>query len=187
MTFMSYTLGIGALIEGPAFNTVRDIELKLALKTENFRGFSQPPHITIKRPFEVLNEEGLHTVMNIMDKVTANGAAFDVTLGDYGNFDSHALYAVAKDGQTIMELHQKLMSALALLKIPPDPFEGDSLVFHTPFAKDLTKEEFAVAESELKALMEEHHLKFKITQLGLFMGLDEGTHWPVIKKYRLGT
>ena len=50
---MKYTIGIGVLFDESTHNLIRDIELRLAKETKNFAGLGQPPHVTVKRPFDV--------------------------------------------------------------------------------------------------------------------------------------
>lgn len=183
---MSYALGIGALIEGPEFNTVRDIQLQLAAKTNSLNGLCQPPHVTVKRPFEVSSKEEVEAVIEIMDKVATACSSFEVRLKDFDSFGSHFIYANAEDGEALMNLHHDLMSALYLLKVAPDPFEGESMAFHTTLAMGLSKKEFKTAESELENLMPDKPIHCKIKKLGLLLGLDDASYWSVIKESPLG-
>lgn len=183
---MSYTVGIGALIEGSAFNTIRDIELQLAAKTKNLRGLSQPPHITVKLPFEVSGVEQVQAVIEMVDKISANSAAFDVKLNGYASFETKVLYAKPQNTKQLTALHHDLMSALYLLKVAPDSVEGESMVFHSTLAKDLSETEFETAESELKTVMPDEPMHCHIMKLGLFLSLDNSAHWAVINESPLG-
>jgi 2'-5' RNA ligase len=180
---MSYTIGIGALLDTKTFNLVRSLELTSASATQNYAGLGQPPHITIKRPFQVATMEDVEKLRKLLSNVTQQTAAFDVQYLGLGNFGDTTLFLAVQPSAELQELHEKLLSTLqATFGSVESPHEGKEMVFHTSIAVSLQKDQLQLAKGKLT---EDTATSCHIGKLGLFLGLHDNTHWSIISETEL--
>lgn len=175
---MTYTIGIGVLIEGDQFNKLRSVELSLTDKTGNTSGLSQPPHITVKRPFDVADVNQIAIVRDTMRKIAEKTKCFNVRLSGTASFSRNVHYACPLPSEALIRLHKDLLDSLKSLGVEPNEFEADNVTFHSTLAMDLTESEFEIAAKELKST--EIDMDCLIGKIGLFLGLANNTNWVVI-------
>lgn len=180
---MTYFIGIGILFDTAVTNDLREIELRLASVTGNLNGLRQPPHITIKRPFEI-ESESIEHVTEDLKRLLGNYKPFLVSLQGVDSFGTSVLYANVERNDMLTLLHKDLVSAFAKYQTAPDPLEGDNVVFHSTLAAGLSTPECTKA---LDMLEDEHGISISTTanEVGLFLGLDQGKYWSVIKTFTL--
>lgn len=184
---MTYTVGIGLLFDAEHFNKVRAIELDLAEKTGNDRGLRQPPHVTVKRPFEITGSGELDQVAKIVSTVASVTSKVRVEFDGAGYFGDKVAYLRAVETKQLTDLHERLAGALQkVFDESAQEFEGSQMVFHTTLMSNLTEEEFK-ATSQLLGRIDVSGVHFSSTanHLGLFLSLDSGLNWIVISQFPL--
>lgn len=181
---MTITVGVGALIEQEQFNILRNIELSLAVKTGNWYGLGQPPHIAIKRPFQ-MEKARLEYVQSAVRQVAQGFGRFSVRLSGCANFDKKVLYIQVGDNAMLFDLHDQLLTTLASLYKKSNQSKGPDMIFHSTLAMNLSPEEYEIASSEMKKLMPSHPIVCDIKKIGVFLSVDNSRHWVVIGEYPL--
>ena len=180
---MSYAVGIGALLDTETFNLVRSLELTSASATHNYAGLGQPPHITIKRPFQVNAMEDVERLLSLLHDVAQQTTAFDVRYSGFGNFGDTTLFLAVQPSAGLQKLHEKLLATLqATFGSIESLHEGPEMVFHTSVAVNLQKGQLQLAKERLN---EDIVVSCSIRKLGLFLGLDDNTHWSIISEEKL--
>ncbi len=180
---MSYTVGIGALLDTETFNLVRSLELTSATATQNYVGLGQPPHITIKRPFQVATMADVEKVRKLLSDIAEQTVAFDVQYSGLGNFGDTTLFLAVQPSAELKELHEKLLATLQTMFDSIESLhEGAEMVFHTSVAVGLQKDQLQIAKGKLS---EDVAVSCSIRKLGLFLGLDDNTHWSIISEEKL--
>ncbi len=185
---MPYTIGIGALIEGEANNNIRKIELGLADKIGNSKGLGQPPHISVKRSFTVPDLATIAQVEALMHEIAKKSRPFDVGLEGVGSFADKVLYLKVLANDSLQTMHQDYLNAFRpVLPESIGKLEGDKMVFHSTLAMGLTPEEFKEGKDYLDIAPEETYtFTTSINKVGLFLGVDDNSHWVVINEIVLG-
>lgn len=185
---MTYTIGIGALIQDDAFNHIRAIELDTAKVTSNYQGLAQPPHVTVKRPFTVEDVASIKKAGQLMHTIASQVNSFELTLNGISNFADKVWYLKVKQNDTLNNLHERCLDALTpLFSGCKGVFEGDKMVFHSTVTMDITPEQFKLAGEYLKSQSGgRYSVTTSITKLGLFLGMNNNTHWVIIDQADLG-
>ncbi len=180
---MSYTVGIGALLDTETFNLVRFLELASASATRNYAGLGQPPHITVKRPFQVDTLEDVEKLRKLLSDVARQTAPFDVQYRSLGSFGDTTLFLTVQPSAELQKLHEMLLGALrGVFGSVESLHEGKEMVFHTSIAVGLQEDQLQMAKEKLS---EDVAVSCSIRKLGLFLGLDDNTHWSVISEAEL--
>lgn len=178
---MSLKVGIGALIDGDVYNDIRLLELRIAGATGNWAGLGQPPHITIKRPFELGGVDDLQKVAEIFDEVLAGMQSFPVFYTGIGDFDKKILFLRVDKNEQLDHLYQLLRSVFPAASQQENVKE---MIFHTTLALSLDSEQFTrarkAANNLAPALLEE----VSISKIGLFFSTD-GSHWTTVREVKL--
>lgn len=176
-------IGIGLLIEDDAYNKLRDLELIVSSETGNELGLFQPPHITIKRPFEA-DQDTFVNAKRILREFCGSVQEFEIDLGIYRTFGNEVIYAFT-DVSKIISIQKSLLEKFEKINVMPDEFDADKYIAHSTIALDLSPNEFEIAESKL--------LNYKgktittlISKVGLFLNVDE-RHWIVVATERFKT
>jgi len=183
---MSFTIGIGVLIESEAFNDIRSLELTAAAATNNFAGLGQPPHITVKRPFTVATEEDIRQVQQAVHDICEQAAQFDVQLTGFGSFGDTTLYLTPQACPQLVSLHTQLLAKLqAVFGEVEAAFEGKDMRFHASIAIDLRPGQLKIAQEACAPAASDVIIEATISKLGVFIGLDDNTHWSVLSEEKL--
>ncbi|HEX8763372.1 MAG TPA: 2'-5' RNA ligase family protein, partial [Candidatus Saccharimonadales bacterium] len=101
---MSFTVGIGALLDTKTSNTVRFLELTAADATKNFDGLAQPPHITVKRPFSVASLEDIEKLQALLEGLAQKTPAFNVHYSGMGSFGNSTLFLAVQSSKDLQHL-----------------------------------------------------------------------------------
>lgn len=170
-------IGIGIILEEGVYNYARDLELKISNQFNTKDGLRQPPHVTIKAPFEV---SSLEPFVQYFDGLVSSIKPFELELGGVDSFAPSVIYIKVKESQELNRLHLKIVKDLETqYNVKPTQYEGADRTFHSTLAMgDLTKKEHDKAMEYLKN--ENQTFKFKFTTLGLFY-LFEEKDWIVIR------
>jgi 2'-5' RNA ligase len=169
-------IGIGLLIGGEAHNQLRDLELIISNATDNDLGLYQPPHITIKRPFES-NKTTFKNTKKLLKKFSSSVNEFEVDLEIYKAFSNQVIYAYP-DKSDIATVKNKLLDMLKKIGVEGDELDTDNFIAHSTIGVNLSPEEFKIAESKLENY-KNTGITTRISQVGLFLNVDE-KHWIVV-------
>jgi len=173
-------IGVGLLIDNEAHNELRDLELVVSSKTGNELGLFQPPHITIKRPFEA-DQNTFVDVKKILKEFCSSVEEFEVNLGVYRTFGNEVIYAYMEDSK-IISAKKILLEKLEKINVIPDEFDEDKYIAHSTISLGLSSNEFRIAESELQNYKDKT-MTTLISRVGLFLNVDE-KHWIVVATER---
>ena len=181
---MTYTIGIGALINGPSYNYLRKIEVQIGDTVGNFSGLGQPPHVTIKRAFEVKGISGIRKCERAMDALANKKKPFDVQFAGVGNFGNSVLYLRLAPNDTLVAMHSQLLDTLEpVFPKAIGTLEGENMVFHSTIAMGLEVEQYNKARELLDTYpVESLAFAGSVNKLGLFLGIENNTHWAVISE-----
>lgn len=180
---MSYTVGIGALVDGETFNKVRSLELTIAAATGSYTGLGQPPHITVKRPFQIGSVDDIAKLQSLVADIARTTPAFTVVYGGLDNFDDTALFLAVAPSRNLEILHETLLSKLqTTFGSVEAPHEGTEMVYHTSVALGL---QGGQAQQLVAKLDNSLPTSCIIHKLGIFLGLDDNTHWSIISEIKL--
>lgn len=186
---MKYTIGIGVLFDESTYNSIRAIELRLSKETKNFAGLGQPPHITVKRPFDVESVEDIQKCLSIMNDLATNSRTFGLKLSGVGNFSDRVLYLQPMHNEKLVAIHNDLVGEIeSIFPGSKSILEGENITFHSTLAMDLTKKQFLAAKEYIAGLTTEQlNFTARVQSIGLFLGIDDNTHWVVIAELALQT
>lgn len=174
-------IGVGLLLEDDAHNELRDLELIISGKTGNELGLFQPPHITIKRPFDA-DRDTFMNAKTILKKFSDSVEAFEISLGIYRSFGEEVVYAYTEDSK-IIAAQKALLEMFEKINVEPDEFDVSKYIAHSTIALDLSSDEFEIAKSELQNY-EGKTITTLITRVGLFLNVDQ-RHWIVVATEKL--
>jgi|GEM_PF-3321507 len=169
-------IGVGLLIDDDAHNELRDLELIVSSKTGNELGLYQPPHITIKRPFDA-DQNTFVDAKKILKEFCSSVEEFEINLGIYRTFGNEVMYAFTEDSK-IISLQKTLLEKFKQVNVMPDDFDTDKYIAHSTIALDLSSNEFELIESELRNYKGKT-INTLISRVGLFLNVDE-RHWIVV-------
>lgn len=181
-------VGIGLLLPDATFNTVRKLEIEAAYISSNWQCLQQPPHITVKRPFNVKDNTILQSVIDELKNIMAVTEPFEVVYEGKGSFGNKVIHLQVSHNLVLQKLHRDLVEAM--LKVDPEskqPAEmTHEMIFHTTLALNLTPAEFKLVNKHLDALPPSVLPKsVLIENAGIFMSND-GRHWNIVHKINLG-
>lgn len=169
-------IGVGLIIDDEAFNTIREIELKLSNKSKNYHGLFQPPHITIKRPFEA-SDKTLEKLKKILKEYARNQKPINVELKLFKNFGKSVIYSYCENNQ-IHKMHNALLEFLKTINVDAGEFDGDKFVGHCTLAMNLKETDFKNLRKDLNSI-KGLTIKTEIKKLGIFLNIDKN-HWIII-------
>jgi len=167
-------IGYGILLEDKAFNYIRGLELELFENLGLEAGLRQPPHITIKPPFEVSE---LQPHFEYLERLARETEPFEISLKGFNSFGEKVLYLDVLQNEKLFDLNKKITSDLST--------NVDEMILHATLAyNDLNQESFKKAYSILmqKTLPD---FKFVFKKIGLFYRLSNDAGWIIIKKANL--
>lgn len=176
-------IGVGLLIDDDAHNELRDLELIVSSNTGNELGLFQPPHITIKRPFEA-DQNTFVNAKKILKEFCSSIEAFEINLGIYRTFGNEVVYAYTEDSK-IVAAQKTLLEMFEKISVMPDEFDVDKYIAHSTIALDLSLSEFEIAKSELQNYKSKT-ITTLVSRVGLFLNVDE-RHWIVVATERCKT
>lgn len=164
------------MVDGEAHNQLRDLELIISKETDNALGMYQPPHITIKRPFES-DMKTFENTKKLLKEFSSSINEFEIDLGIYKTFSNQVIYAYP-DSSNIAMIKNKLLEMLKKIDVEGDELDTDNFIAHSTIALNLSPKEFEIAKSILESYKDKV-ISTKISQVGLFLNVDE-KHWIVV-------
>lgn len=167
-------IGYGILLEEEAFNYVRERELELFASSGLEAGLRQPPHITIKPPFEA---KELQTHLEYLETLANEVEPFEIRFKGFNHFDDKVIYLDVMHNEKLFELNEKITSDLSAVE--------DAMIFHATIAySDINSTKFKEAyDSLIKKTTPE--FKFIFKKIGLFYKLSNDAGWIIIKEATL--
>ncbi|MEL7120977.1 MAG: 2'-5' RNA ligase family protein [Bacteroidota bacterium] len=173
-------IGFALLLNNEVFNFVRTLQLELHLEL-GVHLSRQPPHITIKSPFEASN---ITPFVAYLEKIAQTTSPFEITIDGFGNFGNQVLFLEVLENPTLTQLHHTIINDFQqAFMIAPDQYEGANVKFHVSIAGFNETELFQQAQEYISAHKAEFSLQ--INQLGIFYYLGPGQSWIINRKIRL--
>ena len=173
-------IGYGIILGEDVNKFMRGIELLLFDKFNLEAGLHQPPHVTIKPPFEV---DDVVPYQNYLDELCEKIKPFDVHLKGFNCFSNKVIYLDVQHNPRLYDIYETIFKDI---KDKYDPeLERDNMIFHGTLAyDDIEEETFNKAYEYLK---ENYQPDFKVTvkKIGLFCQLYDGGEWIIIKQKSL--
>lgn len=185
---MSYRIGIGLLIDAPFYDKIRPLELEIAEATKNYAGLRQPPHVTVKRTFEVDSIADITKCAEIMGTVAEKYNPIPLSFHGVANFNEKVIYMQVAPSSPLRHMHKDLLTALeSKFSNARSTLEADEMVFHTTLTMQLSLEQFNIAR-QIADTLPTDATNFTATaqRIGLFLGIDDNTHWIVLSEQKLG-
>ena len=167
---MTYRIGLGILLPDVIYNHIRAVELDIMDKTSNQRGLTQPPNITVKRPFELSSKTELNSFLKLLDSVNCEMVG-TTSYESIGFFENGFMHLKVSENSLLNTLHSNLLKLCTNFHIKPDEFEAENVIFHTTLAMNLTYEQVRQFAATLKNLPSNIRT-FVPCQLGVFTWLS---------------
>jgi 2'-5' RNA ligase len=178
---MSYTIGIGVLLDEETCNILRNFELLLFESNQNTSGLSQPPHITVKVPFEVPSMDDIEIAAKYMTDLATKTKKFSIKLQGLGHFSDKVIFAKVMEHSILKELSDIFIGKFSPKAIQEE--ERKNMIFHSTLAMNLNAKQFNNSQKFLdKKTLD---LDVKAIGLGLFLGINDLSYWAVIRQAAL--
>lgn len=174
-------IGIAILPSNNYSLFVRKQEIYLSKKYNTVRGLLQPPHVTIKWPFET---DEINKFDEYCAELAKNIEPFIVNAQGYGFFEPEVIFLKILPSEELLNLHLRILKDLkGKFGIDKNKFEGETQQFHTTLAyEDIKESEFYKAKEELEK-GEQPELSFKFNKIGLFK--YTGEEWIIYKVFEV--
>lgn len=176
-------VGIALLPPQSIVDFVLEKEHYLSEKYTTFGGLSQPPHVTIKWPFESTSLEPFEAYC---ETIAQQKPPIVIKYTGYGYFDPSTLFLSVHPSEELVALHLGVLNDLKQkFNIEPLPFEGVSQQFHTTLVMDdISPENFKQAKEEMSTWYVPQAVNnFTAFELALFR--KNKNIWVIHSKYRL--
>lgn len=179
-------IGIGLLPDSSTFNHIRQLELKMAFSLGENPGLNQPPHITVKRPFDITTVEQLNEIRQLTADIAANASAFKLAYQRVNNFGESTLFLSVTANERLSALHADLSEKLRATfgESTVVPHEGDAMRFHTSLATGLKGNDMQLAREAVQDSVTAFNARFE--KIALFLNLTDTGQWVVIHEALLG-
>lgn len=171
-------IGYAALVSDEVFNFMREFEVEVLESFGVNRGLAQPPHITIKGPFETDN---LQWHSDYLDSLASQTRPFTIHAKGIRAFGPHAVFIDVMNNPTLHRLTQTILGDL------PDAthtsFEVERSIHHhatvaLPDSEEIS-EKIMAQYSDLNVQFE-----FTVEKLALFYQHEDS--WIIYRKARVG-
>lgn len=179
---MKYQIGFALLLPDSVNNLIRDIELTVSDLTDNQLGLSQPPHITVKRPFQVSSRELLVHLDKMLRDFSDFYSSPSLKYGMTHDFGKTSLVLLLNDPNPVKMLHVQLLEICSKFSVMPDKFEGDNFIPHTTVAMGLNSTNIHQA-NEILAQSKLQGTEFTPTHLAILFFTDN--HWVTYSMHAL--
>lgn len=162
--WLAYTI----LLSDDAHNFARSVQAELY---ERYRASDQTlllePHVTIKQPFEVADEEPFR---RYFERLAAGLEPFELVLRGFGFFEGPetVVFVDVEQDARLKRLQRRVLTDLAEHGVEPAMYENDEPVpyhFHATLATGLSAEDL---EDARRRYAETPEFRFPIERLGLF-------------------
>lgn len=175
-------IGIGITLSDEVFNYVRSLELKIMQSTKVSTGFNQPPHITIKSPFQT---NDLNSHLDYIKNLARTTIQFPVKMSHINYFEPSTVYLSIKQNKKLDDLHERILSDLNIkFGITPNSFEGEKMIFHSSLAINLDKKSF-IKVKECCMKIDQKEVLFMANTIALFYYIDSTKEWIILNQVKL--
>lgn len=174
-------IGYGLLPEDSLFNLVRELELEVLERTGARRGIRQPPHVTVKRPFEI---DELEAHCALLDGFATRFAPLTARVMGPVTFGTDVFVLEVEADPTLRTMHDQLLEALEPFDVSPDTLEANAVRFHMTVAlKDVPAAQRRTVRS---ILLDRCPAAFeaRFSHIGLFLEESDGA-WVIIRRQPL--
>lgn len=177
----TYTIGIALLLPEEYTSSIKKKSNYLSEKYNTQQGLFQPPHITLKSPFET---KDLVVFEKYCEELAKGLRPFEIKVENYGFFESKVIFLKIVPSEKLMSLHLSILDDLKNKQgIKENNFEGVDKQFHITLAYgDLSPEMFYKAKEELEN-SEQPHFSFKFDSIGLLK--FTGKEWAIHKVFKI--
>lgn len=136
-------IGIGLLPPKHVCDFVRDKEHYISGKYDTYGGLIQPPHVTVKWPFEV---DDLAPFEEYCRELAARTHPVEIIYDGYGLFPAGVFFLKVKSTPELVGLHCIILDDLKeRFGVEKNAYEGPDQQFHTTLAMDDISYEDCVA------------------------------------------
>ena len=180
---MKLIIGVGLLLEGESYNKIREIEQIFSTTISNDHGLFQPPHITIKRPFQVKSLEDIQDISKTIEKFCKKQKKIKLKLSGIKSFTEKAVYFQVLNDSKVRSIHEDLLLILrSKHSIKAEAFDGPKFVAHSTIAMELDEKQHNEIERKLIHKYNKLRIDTTISKIGLFLNIDDA-HWIIIREY----
>lgn len=175
-------VGIGLVPNENISTQIITLEKELSKFIESESGLKQPPHITIKSPFEVSD---MSIIESFFDSFAGTVEPIQVSFSGFDYFEPTTAYIAIKTNKHLQELHNRLLRELEVhLGIKPNMYESSSVVFHTSIAVNMSQDQFDRANQYLSQLP---LVSFETVfdKIGLFLLKEDTNNWIIYRSTTL--
>jgi 2'-5' RNA ligase len=186
---MQYKLGVAVLLDDATSNQIRLLELEVASATSNAYGLRQPPHITVKRPFEVSSHAEAAAFSEDVRSIARVTSTFTLAISGSGDFGGKVVYlpvATEDDSAQLRALPETLLETAAHYNASIDEYEATGRpTFHATIAMGLDDQQHTAALDIVR------NAAFSATtvanRLAVLISVDDGQNWSVFQTFTLGS
>ncbi|PID33004.1 hypothetical protein CR969_03060 [Candidatus Saccharibacteria bacterium] len=172
------------MFQGEAANYIRELELAISAKSNVYDGLSQPPHITIKRPFAVTTAE-LDKVRRAVDELANEIDPIQLTFEAIDSFGSSVVFLVPSRKDVLRKIYETIVQKIVgVFGDVSDDHERNNPVFHCTVALNLTEESFSIAKNTAQEGFSEAPECARLDKVGIFVQHDD--QWVTIYEKELG-
>ena len=166
------------LLDPPAYNYIRNLQVKLCELFGAKETLKLEPHFTIKYAF---GRDDLSTVESYFDTLVSQTQTFEITLDSINSFESKVVYMNVGKNEILKKLHLNILQALLKdFSVKPSEFEGENYNFHSTLAyKDVSEETIVKIKVYLKN--ETPNFTFQVKRVGMYVLLAPDQNWFIYK------
>lgn len=175
-------VGIGLVPNEDVSTQIITLEKELSKFIGSDSGLKQPPHITIKSPFEVSD---MTRIEMFFDTFAETVTPIHIAFSGFGYFEPTTAYIAVKANKHLQTLHARLLRELEInLAVKPNIYEGNNAVFHTSIAINLSQNQYDSAYQYLSQLP---LVSFEtiFSKIGLFLLKEDTNKWIIYKSTTL--
>lgn len=173
-------LGYAIMLSNEVHNFVRKIQLELHHEVGTSLS-RQPPHITIKSPFDC---DSIEPHILYLKALSSQLKSFDIELQGFDSFGEAVLFLNVVPSDALINLHHQILENVTTkFDLKPHEFEGENIRFHASITGFHNSELFEKGKEYIKQYSPQ--FKFRLKNLGLFYDLGEGNGWIVNSLYEV--
>lgn len=180
-----YKIGVGLLLPLDIENQIRSLELSIFNTSKVPDGLFQPPHVTIKRPFEISSQSRLQQFTDEIDNLAKDSIKCEFKYTRSGSFPDGSVYIQVRENSELLAIHNKLLGIASNFDARADNFEGINVLFHTTIAINLgdTQKADAIKMADRASFTE---TTIEAAHIGLFLRVA-GAGWVIIHRSPLSS
>ena len=177
-------VGIGLILNDDTSAQITSLENEISRIIGLDSGLKQPPHITIKSPFDVPD---MTRILDFFEVFANTVEPIHVSMSGFCYFEPTTAYIAVNRNKDIYNLHKRLLAELeSNMDIKPNIYEGDNIVFHTSTAINMSKEQYERAYKHLSKLPLVTY-ETVIDKIGLLVLKEETNNWIIYQSLSLSS